>query len=76
MPLPKPAKLADPGVNLLKRFRIHGINPSGSLDAHSDEAALTQCPEMLRNARLRDAELSHHAWQRPCAGSFGLIVIP
>jgi len=55
--LPKSAKLADPGVDLLKRLRIHRINPSGSLDADSDEAALAQCPEMLRNARLRDAEL-------------------
>jgi hypothetical protein len=55
--LPKPAKLADPSVNLLKWLRIHGINPPGSLNADSHEAALAQCPEVLRNTRLRDAEL-------------------
>jgi hypothetical protein len=55
--LPKSAKLVYPGVDLLKRLRIHRINPLRSVDADSDEAALAQCTEMLRNARLRYAEL-------------------
>jgi hypothetical protein len=55
--LPKSAKLADPGVDLLKRLRIHSIDSPGSLDADSDEAALAQNPEMLRNTCLRDTEL-------------------
>jgi hypothetical protein len=55
--LPKSTKLANPGVDLPKRLRVHRIDSPGSLDADADEAALAQGPEMLRNARLRDAEL-------------------
>lgn len=55
---PKSAKSVDPGVDLLKRLRIHRIDSSWPVDSDSDEAILAQCPEMLRNARLRDAELS------------------
>ena len=56
--LPKSAKLADPGVDLLKRFRIHRINSPRPFGAHSDETAFTQGTKVLRNAGLRDAEFS------------------
>src|SRR5262245_31969650 len=55
--LPKSAKLGDPGIDLFKRLRIHRIDSSWPFDSNTDEAILAQSPEMLRNARLRDAEL-------------------
>ncbi len=55
--LPKSAKLVNPGIDLLKRIRVNRIDSSWPVDANSDEAALAQCSEMLRNARLGDAEL-------------------
>ena len=55
--LPKPAELRDPGVDLSKRLRVYRVDSPGSFDADSDEPALSQCPQMLRDARLRDAKL-------------------
>jgi hypothetical protein len=55
--LPKSAKLVNPGIDLLKRPRIHRIDSPWPFYSDSDEAVLAQRPEMLRNARLRDAEL-------------------
>ena len=54
---PKSAKWSDPGIDLLKRLRLHRIDASGPIHADTDEPALPQCPEMLRNGRLRDVEL-------------------
>jgi hypothetical protein len=55
--LPKSAKLGNPGIDLLKRLRVHRIDSSLPFDADSDHSALAQCSEMLRDGRLRDAEL-------------------
>jgi hypothetical protein len=57
MLFPKSAKLINPVIDLLKWLRIHRIDSSRPFDSDSDKAVLAQCPEMLRNARLRDAEL-------------------
>ena len=54
---PKSAKLVYPGIDLLKRIRVNRIDSSWPFDSNSDEAAFAQCPEMLRNARLRNAKL-------------------
>ena len=49
--------MAEPGVDLDQRSGIEGVDPPGALGTHGREAVLAQHPEVLRDARLREAEL-------------------
>src|SRR5262245_7387461 len=68
--LPESPELPDPGVDLLKRLRIHGIDSLGYPDVDLDEAALAQRPEMLCYCGLSNAELgADHLGKTSCAAA-------
>src|SRR5258705_3883355 len=56
--LPEPAELAHPRIDLAQRPGLDRIDAARSISAHIRKAALAQHLEVLRNRRLRDAELA------------------
>ncbi|HVV44090.1 MAG TPA: hypothetical protein VHC72_02765, partial [Bryobacteraceae bacterium] len=64
MVFPKAAELSDPGVGLLERARVDGVDAARSVDPDKNETALTKRTQMLRDGGLRDAEfVADHAGQ-------------
>jgi hypothetical protein len=55
--LPEATERVEPGVDLVERRRIDGIQPPGALRPDRRETAVAQDPEVLRDRRLRDPEL-------------------
>src|SRR5579872_604600 len=55
---PEAAEGLDPGVQLLKRLRPEAIQPALRVHGRLHETGLSQHPQMLRDGRLRHAELA------------------
>src|SRR5215813_14280576 len=56
--LPEAAELAHPGVDLAQRPGLDRIDAARAIRAHIGKAAVAQHLEVLRDRRLRDAELA------------------
>jgi len=65
--LPKTAKLVEPGVNLLERLRIHGIDAARAFNTNAGKSALAQHTQVLRDGGLRNIEfLLDYGYHRAC----------
>jgi len=58
--VPEAAVALEPAINLFEGRRVDGVQAPGTFRAHGGEAVLAQDTQMLRHARLGDAELSLH----------------
>ena len=54
---PEAAEAVEPHVDLLERRRVDRVEPPGAVGPDGREAVVAQDPEVLRDGRLRDAEL-------------------
>ena len=65
---PEPAELSQPGIHLLKRFRLQAVETALCVHRGFDETGVAQHAQMLGHRRLRHAkpalDLSHRLWGR------------
>lgn len=54
---PEFSKRLQPSVDVLQGAGLDGVQPAGALSAYPGEAVLAEHPKVLRDGRLRDAEL-------------------
>ena len=65
--VPEPAEGVEPVVELVERRRVDGVEPPRPVRADRREAAVAEDLEVLRDGRLRDAELGlDDRGDRPC----------
>ena len=55
--IPGMAESVQPDIDLIQSGRLEAVQPACSLGSHRGEPAVSQHPEMLRDARLADPEL-------------------
>ena len=55
--VPEPAEVVEPLVDLSERRRVDRVEPAGAVGPDRREAAVAEDLEVLRDGRLRDAEL-------------------
>src|SRR5262245_24223308 len=55
--LPEAVEVVEPGVDLAERLGVDGVQAPGAVGPDGREPAVAEYAEMLRDGRLRDAEL-------------------